>query len=158
MPGVPLVMTRGKDPYPLRLANQAAPRAAHGESAQTRGKERAVGALPEEGRKKKQEKWSKNKNREEGTRSGSLCLRTQGKKKRKQRAAREEERKEKLRVRVDRGQLTVHPIKMLGRETERGDWETNNTPAGCRFRLVSLIQSRPRRYVCLHISLSVTPV
>lgn len=26
MPGVPLVMTHGKDPYPLRLANKATPR------------------------------------------------------------------------------------------------------------------------------------
>lgn len=34
-------------------------------------------------------------------------------KRRKQRAAREEERKEKLRVHVDGGQLTIHWIKMF---------------------------------------------
>lgn len=77
------------------------------------------------GRKKNtSKKPRKNKNPEEGTRSGSLCLRTPEKKKnrRKQRAAREEERKEKLRVRVDGGQLTIHRIKMFQNKKGGGGW------------------------------------
>lgn len=60
---------------------------------------------------------AKTKNREEGTRSGSLCLWIPEKKGSREQPE-EEERKEKLRVDVEGGQLAVRPPRKVRRDGE----------------------------------------